>query len=202
MTATLQKSLEALRGFTRKEQRPRCELCALDIGEDHQHLLEPATRQVICGCTACCLLFDDGGRTRYRRIPRDASALVDFKLSDPEWDRLSIPISLGFIYRSSAAGAIMACYPSPLGIVEATLDDDLWPVIVAANPALGEMRDDVQALLVNRLRGRREYFLAPIDRCFELNGIVRRYWKGLNGGDEVHVELDRYFAALRQGARR
>jgi hypothetical protein len=43
------------------------------------------------------------------------------------------------------------------------------------------MEADVEALLVNRVDGAREYFLAPIDACFELVGTIRVPWRGLSG---------------------
>ena len=123
-------------------------------------------------------------------------------MPDADWNHLLIPISLGFLYRSSSAQVTLACYPSPFGIVEATVDEEPWRQVVSTNPTLAGMRDDVEALLVNRLRGQREYFLAPIDRCFELTGIVRRHWQGMNGGDRVWLEVHQYLEKLRRGARR
>jgi hypothetical protein len=201
MIATWQKSMQTLRDFARKEQSARCELCAREIGENHQHLFDPAKRLVICGCDGCCLLFDTDGRTKYRRVPRDPRLLGNFHLGDAQWEQLLIPISLGFLYRSSSANQTIASYPSPFGVVESSIDENAWRAIVAGNAALAELRDDVEALLVNRLRGQREYFIAPIDRCFQLVGIVRRHWKGMNGGDQVWIEVNQYLAALRKGAR-
>jgi len=202
MIASWQKSMQTLREFAEKEKSPRCELCAQPVQPDHQHLLDPLTRRVICGCNACCLLFDTAGRTQYRRIPRDVRPLDEFVLSDASWEQLRIPISLGFLYRNSRAAVTIACYPSPFGIVESELEETAWASMSSASRTLAELRDDIEALLVNRLRGRREYFIAPIDRCFELAGIVRRHWKGINGGDRVWTEVDQYLASLRKGAKR
>jgi hypothetical protein len=38
----------------------RCELCGLDLAADHQHLIEPPTRRLLCACDACAVLFDAG----------------------------------------------------------------------------------------------------------------------------------------------
>ena len=63
------------------------------------------------------------------------------------------------------------------------------------------MEADVEALLVNRLGAGRgfpvnQYFLLPIDQCFKLVGLVRANWRGLSGGTELWLELERYFATL------
>src|ERR1041385_3589038 len=138
MTTTWQQSIQSLRQFARRAQNARCELCAQDIREDHQHLLDPATRRVLCGCDGCCLLFDSAGRTKYRRIPRDAKRLGDFQLAESQWEQLLIPISLGFLYRSSTSDQTIACYPSPAGIVETTIDETTWQALFTGkNPAAG-----------------------------------------------------------------
>ena len=49
-------------------------------------------------------------------------------------------------------------------------------------PGAGNMEDDVEALLVNRIGHARgfsnpEYYLAPIDECFKLVGLIRSRWQ-------------------------
>ena len=72
-----------------------------------------------------------------------------------------------------------------------------WAQLVAANPLLGSMRQDVEALLVNRTHGGREYYLVPIDRCYALVGTIRRQWRGLSGGSEVWEAIGDFFTRLR-----
>jgi len=60
------------------------------------------------------------------------------------------------------------------------------------------MQADVEALLVNRSQDAREYFIAPIDKCYELVGTIRVHWRGLSGGDEVWRAIDKFFAQLRR----
>ncbi len=71
---------------------------------------------------------------------------------------------------------------------------------MAANPGLETLRPDVEALLVNRTRGRREYFIVPIDRCYALVGTIRRQWRGLSGGSEVWEAVAGFFDRLRLDA--
>ena len=59
------------------------------------------------------------------------------------------------------------------------------------------MQPDVEALLVNRVRGAREQWIVPIDDCFRLAALIREHWTGFQGGDEVWDEIARFFAELR-----
>ena len=179
----------------------RCELCAREIGPTHDHLLEPGVRHVVCACGACAVLFSDTSDLRYKRIPRESRSLPGFRLTDGQWESLRLPIELAFIYRSSTQDRIVAAYPSPAGPTESALTLDTWEDIERANPVLTTMRDDVEALLVNRVGHTRaattgEYYIAPIDQCYALVGIIRANWSGLSGGTTVWGEITRFFAEL------
>jgi hypothetical protein len=41
----------------------------------------------------------------------------------------------------------------------------------------------------------------PIDACYELTGIVRRRWKGFDGGEEAWRDIGDFFARLRARSR-
>jgi hypothetical protein len=70
--------------------------------------------------------------------------------------------------------------------------------LVANNPFLAELEPDIEALLVNRVHGACEHYLAPIDRCYALVGLIRTKWRGLSGGDEAWKAIDGFFAGLRE----
>jgi hypothetical protein len=174
----------------------RCELCSRELGPAHPHLVETVARRIVCSCDACALLFEGRNEARYRRIPRDVVRLPDSLLDDVDWNSLSIPISLAFFFFSSAAGRMMAMYPSPAGATESELPLDAWNAIAAREPRVQQLQPDVEALLVNRLRTPAACYIAPIDRCYELTGTIRKHWKGFSGGDELWREVDAYFARL------
>ena len=47
------------RGSVRKRRAAeRCELCSAPLAHEHQHLIEPQTRRLVCACDPCALLFD------------------------------------------------------------------------------------------------------------------------------------------------
>ena len=182
--------LQALRQFVKKrENLERCDLCASAITDAHPHLFDSTSRRVVCACRPCSILFGNDAALRFRLVPERVRQLRDFQISDADWASLMIPITLAFFVRSSSDGRVRAFYPSPGGPTESELEIDLWPE-VAFEP-------DVEALLVNRLRGSSEAFIVPIDRCYKLVGIIRTRWRGLSGGADVWKEIARFFEELR-----
>jgi hypothetical protein len=162
----------------------------------HRHLLEVSTHKIICSCDPCALRFEGVLDGRFKLIPRDARSLPDFQLSDAQWNDLALPIDLAFLFRSTPGRRMMALYPSPAGATESLLSLSAWDSLVVENPVLTQMEADVEALLVNRAGGRKLYYLAPIDVCFELVGLMRTHWRGLSGGEEVWREIDQFFQRL------
>jgi hypothetical protein len=143
------------------------------------------------------VLFASPEAARFRRIPRQGRFLPHFLLPDELWEGLRVPINLVFFFHHSGSGKVVALYPSPAGATEALLPLEAWPALVGCNPVLGEMAPDVEALLVNRVGGDQCY-LAPIDECFRLVGLIRSNWRGLSGGAEVWREVGGFFARLRE----
>jgi hypothetical protein len=178
-----------------------CELCAATIPGEHQHLVDPRNRRLLCACTACAILFDGSGVTRYQRVPRDVRELTGIEISDAFWNRLSIPIGLVFFFRSSAAEGMKALYPSPAGPTESSVDEDVWRELAAFHSSLETIRADVEALLVNRTREAREYYIVPVDECYKLTGVIRQHWQGFSGGDEVWQRIRVFFDELKRRSR-
>jgi hypothetical protein len=201
------QAFERLRQFARKPQKraDRCELCSLEIGSEHHHLIEVTQRKLLCTCEACALLFSGRAGTKYKRVPRDIQLLANFLMSDAEWDGLMIPINLAFFFQNSLDSRVSAFYPSPAGATESLLPLEAWSSIVQANPALNLLESDVEALLVNRVgqsrgAGPAEYYIVPIDACYKLVGLIRLHWRGLSGGTEVWREIGNFFSDLRSKA--
>lgn len=162
----------------------------------HQHLLDPANRQLLCACDACAILFSESAETKYRRVPRHIEAWPHFAITDEQWNALGIPIGLAFFFRSSLTGHIAVIYPSPAGGTESLLQEDCWEMLCDQNPALRNLLPDVEALLINRVAGARDYYRAPIDECYKLVGLIRTNWRGLSGGTSVWTAVSGFFAAL------
>jgi len=177
----------------------RCEFCGEPIPTEHRHLMEVETRDMKCVCRACSILFDSRAASvgRYVLVPERRLYFESFAMRDTTWERLRIPVGIAFLFYSSPAARMVAYYPSPMGPTESLLEQIAWEELVAENPTLGTLVPDVEALLVNRARGARDYYLVPMDECYRLVGIVRTSWRGLTGGQEVWQDIRQFFAELR-----
>ncbi len=175
-----------------------CGLCNAPLASEHQHLIDLDTRELMCACRACALLFDRtaAGNGHLRLVPDRRLRLDDFVLSDAMWERLRIPVEIAFVFASSRAERVMAFYPSPLGPTESHLTLEAWQELESANPVLTTMQPDVEALLVTRARGARRHWLVPIEDPYRLIAVIRTTWRGLTGGSAVWERLDDFFADL------
>jgi hypothetical protein len=59
----------------------------------------------------------------------------------------------------------------------------------------------VEAALISRSDSGVEYFLVPIDACYELAGLMRLNWHGFDGGTEARESIAAFLAKVRQRAR-
>ena len=156
---------------------------------------------MLCACRPCSILFpSDSPGARFRLIPETCRYLDGFELDDEVWDGLRVPVELAFFFHSTAVGRVVVFYPGPAGATESQLPLPEWAALVARNPVLRELEPDVEALLVNRTHGAREYWIAPVDVCYRLVGVIRTHWRGLGGGEEVWREIDGFFDELRARA--
>lgn len=202
MTVTL-RTLAQRSGERRETALERCELCGTPIPADHRHLLERESRELLCSCKACSLLFDSeaAANGRYRLVPDRRLAVFDLELDDVMWEELRLPVDIAFFVRSSRSGRVEAFYPSPMGATESMLGLEAWEALEAANPVLRTLEPDVEALLVNRAHGARRHWIVPMDECFGLVGLIRTRWRGFTGGREVWEEIERFFDALDRRSR-
>jgi len=177
-----------------------CEMCAEAIAEQHQHVVDVTSRSLMCTCRACYLLFTaDGAQLRYRSVPDRYLAFPEFQLGPGQWDQLEIPVGLAFFFHNSAMGKTIAFYPGPAGATESELPLDAWSMVTQANPQLGLLSPDVEALLVRtpgRGTGEVSCHLVPIDACYELVGQLRTVWRGFDGGSEARARIDEFFAMV------
>jgi uncharacterized protein DUF5947 len=196
MTDPSPSPLATLRRIARRPRPPaveRCGMCAVEVASDHSHVVDLTSRQLLCACRPCYLLFtDDHAHLRYRAVPDRYLATAV-----PDLDELQIPVDVAFFFHNSAQQRVVALYPGPAGATESELDLSAWERIATRDPALATMRPDVEALLVRRGK---DGYLVPIDACYELVGRLRTRWRGFDGGQEAHAEIATFFDRVRERA--
>jgi Family of unknown function (DUF5947) len=172
-------------------------MCAEPISDMHQHVVDLESRALMCTCRACYLLFTaEAAELRYRAVPDRYLSFTGFALGPGQWDQLEIPVGLVFFFRNSMQNRTVAFYPGPAGATESELPMDAWDAVVAANPQLGLLQTDVEALLIRAPeRGRKGFTcnIVPIDACYELVGRLRQLWRGFDGGTDAHNAMDEFF---------
>ena len=180
-----------------------CDLCSDPIPPRHRHLFDLETRELMCACRACKVLFDRGaaGGGHYRLVPERRLLLPGFRMDDVRWADLRLPVDMAFFFRHSGEGRVVAYYPSPAGPTESLLELSAWDELERDNPVLGTLEPDVEALLVNRARGERRHFVVPIEDPYRLVALIRTRWRGLTGGKEVWEEIDAFFDDLASRAK-
>lgn len=198
-----QESEKAAEVAQEQADQEHCELCGEPIPHEHRHLLNVFTREIMCACRACSILFyeEAASEGKYRLVPDRRLFLEGFEMSDAQWESLRIPVDMAFFFYSTPAERVVAFYPSPMGPTESLLKLSAWEELEENNQVLKGMERDVEALLVNRARGAREHFLVPMDQCYSLVGLIRTHWRGFTGGQEVWEEIGRFFEELRRRSR-
>lgn len=187
-----------VRRFVAQPRVERCEICSAVLAQEHPHLLELPGHHVRCACEACVSVLAPSDH--FLAIDPHKELLPDFALTDVEWDEMQIPIDIVFFVVSAKTGKPIAIYPGPAGPMESNLPLIAWTRLVERNPMLATLRPDVEALLVNRSNGLRDYYRVSIDCCYALAGLMRQKWHGLSGGTEVWDAVRGFFQSLKTGA--
>ena len=188
---------------SRSAATARCDFCAAGIDEDHGHLVDLPRRALLCVCRPCYLLFthDGAGGVRFRAVPTRFVQLPEVASVGDVWDALDVPIGLAFFFANSATGRTTVFYPSPAGATESELPLESWDRLVRSVPLLSTLAADVEALLIRRTSSGSTALIVPIDVCYELVGVIRVAWRGLQGGDELWPRVDEFFARAIDRAR-
>jgi Family of unknown function (DUF5947) len=181
-----------------------CEFCAAGIPAGHGHVADLEQSSLMCACRACYLLFTQpgAGRAKYRSVPDRYLRDPDRTLSPAEWDQLQIPVGLAFFLYRSDPGELGGFYPSPAGATQCALDLPAWQRLAAAHPLLGQAEPDVEAVLISQDESAGlEYFIVPVDACYELAGRMRMLWRGFDGGTEARQSIAEFLAGVRRRAK-
>ena len=206
-------SLDILERFRKPRPRPgeRCEMCGVEIADEHGHVVNLRSQSLLCACRPCYLLFVPGGAAggNYKAVPDRYVALPPGAMSQGEWEGLQIPVGVAFFFFSSTTQEVHAFYPGPAGATESMLPLDAWDRIRDADPVITTLVPDVEAVLVRAGKAGSEpgtvdaqpaCFIVPIDACYELVGHLRRLWRGFDGGAEARQALDDFFTRVSERA--
>jgi hypothetical protein len=171
-------------------------MCGEPIAADgHSHVVDIGNRALMCTCRPCSLLFAyPDAKLRYKAVPDRWTALPALPL--PVWDELQIPVGVAFFFVNSELDRTVGVYPSPAGATESELPLGAWDAVLASAPALETMAPDVEALLVRVSESTVDAYLVPIDTCYELVGLLRKLWRGFDGGQDVRRQLEDYFVRV------
>lgn len=177
-----------------------CEMCAEEIADEHQHVVNVEGRQLMCVCRGCYLLFTDTeANLRYRAVPDRYLTFPDFTMDRRQWEALQIPVGLAFFFHNSALGRTVAFYPGPAGATESELDLQAWNDIRGADARVEMLAKDTEALLVrvpDDDTAAPHAYLVPIDACYEFVGRLRMMWRGFDGGQDVRNYMAEFFELL------
>jgi hypothetical protein len=188
-------ALASLRAFaTRRQNAERCEFCSAPLSRDHEHVLHPKSSLLRCACAACVGFFARVSADRPRRIETFARRLVKFELDKATWHRLGVPVGLAYFSLRGASPEVVASFPGRAGVVQAGVPSALWRALSETHAVLAALSPEVEALLVRRTPGRRDYFHVSIDHCFRLTELLRSDRSHDNGPE--NELLDGFFAEL------
>jgi len=177
----------------------RCDLCGVAIDSEHRHLLHLVDRRILCSCEPCFAMR--AGDAELRPSGTRVAQLDDLALDDDLWAKFQIPIGLAFFMVRERGQGVVALYPSPAGATESELHLAAWDELLAANPVLDELEPEIEALIVNRLSDPPRNAIVPIDRCYELVGMIKSRWEGISGGSAIDEAVAEFFASLDEAAR-
>jgi len=181
----------------------RCEMCGVELGGPHGHVVALDERALRCVCRPCHLLFapTGAGARRIRAVPERYLTDPAHRLADEDWDLLQIPALPVFVFVNSDLDRAVACYPSPAGVTESTLELDGWTRLERTYPLMRALAVDVEAVYVTRTGDGLEAYLVPIDACFAVAGTVRLHWRGPDGGEAVRQAMTAFVHDLRARSR-
>jgi hypothetical protein len=199
--------LDVLARFREPRKRPRpgevCDMCAEVIPDEHSHVVNIETRNLMCTCRGCYLLFTSEGAAqgKYKVVPERYLTDPSFKLTESDWQRMEIPVKIAFFFFNSTLDHVAAFYPSPGGATESLLPPEAWAEFMQGNQLFNSLASDVEAVMARGVEDGFECLLVPIDAAYELVGLVRLHWKGFDGGEEAHAAIEAFFERLRDRAK-
>lgn len=186
----------------RRPAAERCGLCGAPIAERHPHVADLRARRLECACAACAVLFRSSASGTWRTVPGRVRHDPALALEAGALAALGIPVRLAFVLERTGVGPV-CLYPGPAGTVEGTPDPARWAALAERSPLLRAAAPEVEAILFAAAPGAplADVFLVGIDRCYALAGLLRRTWRGFDGGAEARRGIAAFLDELRAESR-
>jgi hypothetical protein len=147
------------------------------------------------------MTIDGTSHATLRAVP-PRSEIVEVDVAAEDLTSLGVPVGLAFFFYSSRLEQWSVGFPSPAGATEAELGDGVWDAFLSKEKLPRRIRHDVEGFLVRTDRGAAPRgFIVPIDVCYDLVGLLRRRWRGMDGGDEARAAIGTFFDSLPRRAR-
>ena len=171
----------------------KCELCATEVPAEHGHVadLERCDPGVhVPGLLPAVHPARARAAAATGRCPTGTWPIPAAALGAAEWDALQIPVGLAFflpqldlgpgrrLLSEPGRGHRVRARPGRVG--------SGWP---RSTRCSARRTPDVEAALICRTDSGVEYFLVPIDVCYELVGRMRLHWRGFDGGAEARASI-------------
>lgn len=179
-------AIERLQAFVRAPQPSHCDVCGDALPQEHVHLSIHGQRALRCACVACGSAAHTGG---WQRVDTHLWP-VDLSIENTLWMSLGIPINLAFLLHRPGDADPVALFPSPAGLTETPLPMAGWQAVLSAGAERLQL-GATQAILAWRLSSPHRYYVASLDVCYEIAGLLRVHWRGLAGGPAAQLLLDR-----------
>ena len=178
ISSSLVSKLRKITTPVAEPETERCHFCGSVLPAEHRHLADIAQMKFICTCEMCLIKNADVGS--YTPLPQRFLHLENFVMSDQLWSDFLIPVNMAFFIKSTIKQGTIAYYPAPTGATESKLKMHAWNNLVESNAILNELMPDLEALLVNRLQDEGQYYIVPVDSCYQLgrhdkNGLARYF---------------------------
>ena len=171
MNATMgstEESLKLLPVISEDTANGLCRFCSSALDSPPNPLFEVATQRVLFACNPCASRFEKRSGGPFKLIPRSTRQIEDFRMPEVPWQTYDLPGNVTFVFYCTAAAKLLSVCKVAAGTVDLTVPREVWKAIIEANPVLEEMRPDVEGLLIIHTGDSREYFIAPIDVCYNL----------------------------------
>ena len=140
---------------------------------------------------------------KFRAVPERFLYDPSFQLTNAQWDELQIPVRVAFFFFNSSLDRVVAFYPSPAGrdrvVAAARAPGRAWSRPIQSSRSWS--RTSRHCWCTAAATRRSNAILVPIDACYELTGVVKRRWKGFDGGAETWGDIDAFFAGVREKSR-